>query len=106
MWVLPLQIGTVSLGILTLSGPGPAKPQQDAVAAVFKVADALTAVLLMPAADTAQPHLADLQDADQAVTHQATGMVSVQLGVTLAEALVVLRAAAYAEGGAIEPTRA
>ena len=40
----------------------------------------------------------DLQDADQVVTHQATGMVSVQLGVTLAQAQVVLRAAAYAEG--------
>lgn len=34
----------------------------------------------------------------RAEVHQATGMVSVQLGVSLAEALVRLRARAYADG--------
>ncbi len=103
MWVLPLQIGAFCLGTLTLSGPGLAEPQGDALSTAFKAADALTTALLLPEADSAELHLADLQDADQVVTHQATGMVSVQLGVTLAEAHVVLRAAAYAEGGRLGP---
>lgn len=101
VWVLPLQIGAVSMGTLTLSGPGLAKPQGGAIATVLKVADALTTVLLVPDASEAQLHLVDLQDADQVVIHQATGMVSVQLGVTLAEAQVVLRAAAFAQSGGL-----
>ena len=47
----------------------------------------------------------DLLDAGftgrRAEIHQAVGMVSVQLGVSLTDALVALRARAYAEGRAI-----
>lgn len=103
MWVLPLQIGAVSLGTLTLSGPGRARPDECVLASVFKVADAITTALLLPATSTVQLHRVDLQDADQVVVHQATGMVAVQLGITLTEAQVVLRAAAYAEGGGLGP---
>jgi len=44
----------------------------------------------------------DLYDGDHAVVHQATGIVKVQLGVNIAEALVRLRAHAYAAGRSIE----
>jgi AmiR/NasT family two-component response regulator len=37
----------------------------------------------------------------RAEVHQATGMISVQLGVSLEEAFVRLRAHAFASGGAL-----
>lgn len=98
MWVLPLQIGAVSLGTFTLSGSRTVEPQDDALAVAFKVADALTTALLLPETEAARLQYADLQDNDQMVIHQATGMVSVQMNITLAHAQLVLRAAAYAEG--------
>lgn len=45
IWVLPLQIGAVSLGTLTLSGTGPTLPNGEVLSTAFNVADALTTVL-------------------------------------------------------------
>ena len=61
--------------------------------------DAATAVLLELQArsgeDTVHPYLLDSLH-DRAEVHQASGMISVQLGVRPADALTVLRARAYA----------
>ncbi len=67
VWVLPLQIGAVSLGPLTLSGPGTAKPQDGALTTVLRVADALTTVLLVPDASVAQVVLRAAAFAEPAV---------------------------------------
>jgi hypothetical protein len=47
-----------------------------------------------------RPDLGLLEDlaGHRAVVHQAAGMLSVQLGVSLAEGLVALRARSYADG--------
>ena len=60
--------------------------------------DAATSVLLHLHAgtgDTAQPGLVAMIE-DRAEVHQATGMISVQATLALADALVLLRAHAYA----------
>ena len=91
----PLHVGAVRLGALNLyrDRPGPLDGQQHADALVMTDV-AAEAVLLLQA--DAPPGLvaAELEaGADfRLVVHQAAGMVSVQLGVTVGQALVRLRA--------------
>lgn len=93
VFAFPLRIGAISVGVLTAYrvAPGPlAGPQ---LADALALADAITAVLLDradgPRAGWAQPATY------RAEVHQAVGMISVQLDVSMAEALVRLRAYAY-----------
>jgi hypothetical protein len=95
----PLRIGSTRLGALNLyrDRPGPLSDDQYAYALV--AADIVCrALLAMQSGARAGAISADLaQDADFAyVVHQAAGMVSVQLAVTVTEALVRLRAHAFA----------
>ncbi|MFD5814208.1 ANTAR domain-containing protein [Streptomyces sp. NPDC127038] len=95
VFCFPLRIGAITLGVLTLvrSVPGPLTVAQGDDASALAVA--LTKRVL----DLGFPPLSPPDDEDQvfhhAVLHQATGMVSVQLSVPLAEALLRLRAHAY-----------
>jgi GAF domain/ANTAR domain len=101
VFALPLQVGGIRLGVLDLyrDTAGELSPQELSDALTF--ADAATQLLLHPQArDTDRgmppsPALAILDD--RAEVHQATGVVSVRAGVTLAQALALLRARAYAE---------
>jgi hypothetical protein len=94
----PLEVGAVRLGALNLylDHPGPLGGEQHADALVMSDV-AAEAVLLLQA--DAPPGLiaAELEaGADfQYVVHQAAGMVSVQLGVTVGQALVRLRGYAF-----------
>ncbi len=107
VFALPLRIGAISVGTL-LAHRATAGPLVDgALADAFALADAVTLLLLHrqstgtgragPAADGPQPGWAP-PATYRAEVHQATGMISVQLGVSLAQALVRLRAHAYADG--------
>jgi GAF domain-containing protein len=95
VFCFPLRIGAITLGVLTLvrSVPGPL------TAAQGDDANALAVALTKRVLDLGFPSLSSPDDEDQvfhhAVLHQATGMVSVQLSVPLAEALLRLRAHAY-----------
>jgi hypothetical protein len=94
----PLQIGSVHLGALNLyrDQPGPMTDDQHADALVVSEVTA-RAVLDMQAQACPGAIAAELSDADfRFVVHQASGMVSVQLGISLAEALIRLRAYAFA----------
>ncbi len=99
MYAMPLQVGAIQVGVLDLyrdvAAPLTAEDFADAVV----VADLLTAILLT------QTERIDGQLSswwDQALVarevHQATGMVTVQLGVSAREAYVRMQAFAYAEG--------
>ena len=101
VFALPLQTGAIRLGVLDLyrRRPGPLTAHE--------LADALTyaetaGMLLLDTTAGAQPDTAELawqhNDAtvNQAVVHQATGMILVQLGVTAEAAFARLRAYAYA----------
>lgn len=95
----PLGVGAASLGALTLyqAVPGPLTDAQTRDLGVL--ADVVTQVMLALQAK-ADPGALAVELADvgsyRPEVHQATGMVSVQLGVSLAEALVRLRGHAYA----------
>ncbi len=95
----PLQVGAVRLGALNLyrDRPGPLSDDQHADALVM--ADvAARAVLLMQANAPPGALAAELEAGGnfQFVVHQASGMVSAQLGVGVGDALIRLRANAFA----------
>jgi hypothetical protein len=94
----PLQVGSVRLGALNLyrNQPGGLTNDQHADALVVSEV-AARAVLDMQAHAPPGAIGAELTDSDfRFVVHQASGMVSVQLGVSVAEALIRLRAYAFA----------
>lgn len=99
VFAFPLRVGAIRVGVLDLyrDVPGPLTAPDLVEALAF--ADAATAVVL---------HLQD-HDGDasagssligpidsRAVVHQATGMITIQLGIGLTEAMLRLRAHAYA----------
>jgi hypothetical protein len=97
----PLQVGAVRLGALNLyrDQPGPLSDDQYADALVL-AGVAARAVLVMQAQARPGELAAELEaGADfRLAVHQAAGMVSVQLGVAVGEALVRLRAYAFGNG--------
>ena len=95
----PLQIGAVRLGALNLyrDQPGPLTDDQHADALI--IADVAARAVLALQANAPAGELADDLDSRgdfRLVVHRASGMVSVQLDVSVAEALVRLRAHAFA----------
>ena len=100
MLALPLQVGAVRLGALCLYRSTPGRWDNDGTATAMAYADAAVAVLLLLQAQT-QPGPALHPELDEpaeyrAEVHQATGFLSVQASVGLAEALLLLRAHAFA----------
>ncbi|MGW6936472.1 GAF and ANTAR domain-containing protein [Lentzea sp. NPDC054927] len=99
MFVFPLRSGAIRIGALVLhrTSPGPLSPEQ--VQDAHVVADLIMSLLLDELTrqhlDSAFPP-ADGMPLSRAEVHQATGMLSVQLGVSMEEALVRLRAHAFA----------
>lgn len=100
VFALPLQVGAVRLGSLCLyrSAPGPLDEDDRATALAY--ADAALAVLLFLQAQGSpgsvlHPTLREPLDY-RAEVHQATGFLSVQASVGLTEALLLLRAHAFA----------
>ncbi|HTA10909.1 MAG TPA: GAF and ANTAR domain-containing protein [Streptosporangiaceae bacterium] len=104
MFALPLQAGAIRVGVLSLyrALPGPLSAGELADVLVF--ADiALQLLLDASAGISGSPGyrpLSGLSDR-RAVVYQATGMISVQLGVSLGEALARLRAHAFAGSAAL-----
>jgi hypothetical protein len=98
IFALPLQIGAIRLGVLDLCRTEPGELDHEQLLDALLLADTACAVLLdttglgMPATPGRVPEPAGLQHPE---VHQATGMVSVQLGLSAALALVRLRAYAY-----------
>ncbi|MGJ7441731.1 GAF and ANTAR domain-containing protein [Aquipuribacter sp. MA13-6] len=106
IFAYPLRVGAIRLGVLDLyrDTSGPLGEAEHRVALDY--ADAATAVLLHLQSRTPVPG-SDDGDGDEvlvdvvnqrAEVHQASGMVAVQRDVGLPEALVLLRARAYATG--------
>ena len=94
----PLRIGTVRLGALNLyrDRPGPLSDQQHADASALAsmaarwVLDAQAA-----AASGAVPRQLEIDADFRFVVHNAAGMISVQQGITVTDALIRLRAYAF-----------
>lgn len=97
VFAFPLRVGAIRLGVLDLyrDRAGPLSP--DDLTEALTYADAATSVLLH--AQAGSPVLGTVPVLhDRAEVHQATGVVSVQAGVGLADALLLLRARAFTEG--------
>jgi hypothetical protein len=95
----PLRIGAVRLGALNLYRDRPGDLTDDQHADALVLADVAAEMILLLQARAPAGTLADelARSADlHAVVHQAAGMVAVQLGINVADALVRLRAHAFA----------
>jgi len=101
VFAFPLQVGAIRLGVLDLyrSTIGSLDRLELAEALDYATATATILLDLQYGAPDGQLHplLADAADGQREI-HQATGMVSVQAAVGLSEALLLLRARAYATG--------
>jgi len=98
VFAFPLQVGAVRLGALDLyrDGPGALTDEQHGDAMVL--ADVIAQWVLDVQAQAPEGAVADQleHDADfHYVVHNAAGVVSVQLGVSVTEALIRLRAYAF-----------
>jgi hypothetical protein len=100
VFAFPLRIGAVRLGAHTLHGdrPGPLTEDQhaDALVMAWVVVTAILAQQADAPPGALARELAALSDS-RAEVHQACGMLSEQLKISLTEAAVRLRAYAYAE---------
>lgn len=98
IFAFPLRVGAIRVGVLDLYRDVPGHLSILELADALCFADAATVVVLQ-LQDHHGPDSALIGPIDsRAGVHQATGMISVQLGVGLAEALLRLRAHAYATG--------
>ncbi|MEH1125319.1 ANTAR domain-containing protein [Micromonospora sp. CPCC 206061] len=99
VFALPLHVGAVRVGVLELYRGQPGSLDGDQLADALLLADTACALLLdaaqpdRPQADGRRPEPISLAHPE---VHQATGMITVQLGVSAAVALIRLRAYAYA----------
>lgn len=110
----PLRVGGIRLGVLGLIATRTGMLERDDLALALRYVDAAVMVLLQQqqtadwdldgdhgGLDGARRPRLSVFDADfhgQPEIHQATGMISVQVGTGLGEALALLRARAFAEG--------
>jgi hypothetical protein len=104
MFSFPLQAGIIQVGILSLYRARPGSLGAEDLADALVFADIALQLLLDAASGiTGSPGYQPLEGAPgaRAEVHQATGMISVQLGVSLEEAFVRLRAHAFASGTAL-----
>jgi hypothetical protein len=104
IFALPLRVGGIRLGVLDLYRDAVGELSADELTEALSYADVATAVLLHLHAH-GRAGGAELRSVpvieDRAEVHQAAGMVSVQAGVSLGDALVLLRAHAFASERAV-----
>jgi hypothetical protein len=104
VFAVPVGVGAARLGVLGLYRDWPGPLGQEQADALLLYADAVLMLALDERGGLA-PGAVDLLGTGfterRAEIHQAVGMISVQLGVSLTDALVALRARAYAEGRTI-----
>jgi GAF domain-containing protein len=100
IFAFPLHVGAIRIGILDLYRDTPGSLNPAVLAEALAYADAAVLVLMhlqgqIPPEDGLHPALSDPIE-NRAEVHQATGVISVSASVSLAEALLLLRARAYA----------
>ncbi|MEU7598599.1 ANTAR domain-containing protein [Streptomyces sp. NPDC039022] len=110
VFVWPVRTGGIRFGALTAYRGMPGSLSARQAADGLRVADALAGRLLAWRPDTGEgdphdgPGAAGAVDLHRVEVHQATGVLSCRLGVPLEEALVRLRARAFASGRPLTET--
>jgi hypothetical protein len=100
MFSIPVRAGGARVGVLDLYRDRPGSLSGDELADAFTYADVLLVLALdhLGGVESPQRGLLDAAFTDRrAVVHQAAGMVSVQLDLTVTDALARLRGYAYAQ---------
>jgi hypothetical protein len=101
VFAFPLHLGAIRIGVLVLYRSHTGMLNADEMAYGLVLADMATQVLLALQAGAPAGVLHEVlagEPSHWAEVHQATGMVSAQLGTSLNEAFIRLRAHAFAEG--------
>jgi hypothetical protein len=102
VFAVPLQIGAIRLGVLLAHRDRPGPMGVGVLADMLVFADAAREALLGPdAAGLASVWNAGEPSGYRASVHQATGMISAQLSVTQADALIRMRAYAFSQRRAL-----
>jgi hypothetical protein len=103
VFAFPLSIGAIDVGVLDLYRDAPGDLDAGRFRMALAAADCAALALLDrdAAGGTAFADDAESRAAYRFEVHQATGMVQVQLGVTTAEAFLMLRARAFATGRSV-----
>lgn len=96
MFAFPVRAGLAPLGVLDLYRFHPGELTDDELADALSYADAALALALDLYGALEPGSVEDMFSFRRAAIHQASGMVSVQLGISVAEALARLRAYAFA----------
>lgn len=101
VFALPMCVGAIRVGVLTLHRALPGQLEASRIADALAFAELALMLLLdeqaglPPGAD--DPSTVDGLPLHNAQVHQATGMISVQLGLPMADAFARLRARAFAD---------
>jgi hypothetical protein len=99
VFAFPLRIGVIRIGALDLYRAEPGAFSDDELSAALLAAElAGFGLLAIQTGEEGDVEAGSEPGAGQAQVHQATGMVMVQLGVPIEEALLRLRARAFATG--------
>jgi hypothetical protein len=104
VFALPLQTGAARFGVLTFYRDRPGPLEDDFLAEALALADMACEITLCLQARVPPGSLHDVFETlatEMTVVYQATGMIMVQLGGGPEDAVVVLRARAYAAGRAV-----
>jgi GAF domain-containing protein len=109
LYAIPLRVGAQTLGVLDCYRTSPGELGPSELSATLRASDGLVIALLNSGIEEAlMGRLANTTESfDYSVllrseVHQATGMITEQAGVDVAQALARLRAAAFATGRPIE----
>ncbi len=100
VFAYPLHIGAIRIGVLVLYRDRPGALEVEEAARALVLADVASQVVLALQAGAPPESVHELLAGEPphwAEVHQATGMVSAQLGVSMDEAFVRLRAHAFAD---------
>lgn len=99
LFSFPLQIGAARLGVLVLYQDHPGTLPDETSADAFVIADVITRTILDMHAGVPEELLMTMlndEGAYRGPVHQASGMISVQLHISVGDALARLRARAFA----------
>jgi GAF domain-containing protein len=99
LFAFPLRVGPVALGVFELYRHDPGPPGPAELRQMLSTADGIVVALLDVAERNSGEHA---PAAPGARVHQAAGMLMVQLDSSVDEAMVRLRATAYAEGSTLD----